>query len=197
MESKLICELNGFEEYVGYSVTSDGRVFTHFKRHDHLYVITSEPYKELKPSLSRKGYLKVRLSNSYKKKSASVHRLVALAFLPNPDNKAQVNHIDCNKFNNDISNLEWVTNAENHKHKMAHGLNVSKSCDEHYTHVRNYKDGDHHACKKVYQVDDNGNIIAEYKSFRAAAKAVGIDSSGISKVVHGHICKAGGYKWVV
>ena len=78
-----------------------------------------------------KGYEKIILRTRQKTKALSIHRLVALAFVPNPENKPQVNHIDCNKRNNDASNLEWVTNQENHDHKMKNGLNVNKKLEEH------------------------------------------------------------------
>lgn len=195
MKRKFINQLEGFEKYKGYSVTSDGRVYSHFKRHDKEWLIMDEPQKELKPSLNKKGYLRVRLSNVYGKKSASVHRLVAIAFIPNPENKPQVNHIDCNKMNNDVSNLEWVTNDENHHHKIDHGLNIVKSGVEHYTHTRQYQEGEHHGCKPVFQFDINDNFIAEYKSIKQAAEYTGIDRSSISKAAHGHIDTAGEYKW--
>lgn len=64
-----------------------------------------------------KGYLQVWLSKSNKVKKFSAHRLVALAFIPNSENKPEVNHKDGNKINNHITNLEWVTKAENEAHK--------------------------------------------------------------------------------
>jgi hypothetical protein len=67
-------------------------------------------------------YLYTRLNKNGKCKIAAVHRLVAEAFVPNPDNKPMVNHIDGNKLNNHFSNLEWVTCSENHKHAFNIGL---------------------------------------------------------------------------
>lgn len=75
--------------------------------------------------LSRRddGYLVVWLFGSGKKgRSYLVHRLLALAFIPNPDGKEEVNHKDGNKWNNTLSNLEWVTHAENMKHASINGL---------------------------------------------------------------------------
>ena len=72
----------------------------------------------LKPYPDPKGYMKVELHGQIKK----VHRLVAEAFIPNPENKPQVNHIDGNKQNNCVENLEWVTNAENTQHAWNTGL---------------------------------------------------------------------------
>lgn len=76
----------------------------------------------LKPYTLPSGYRQVTLCSSSQRKNYTVHRLVALAFIPNPDNKREVNHKDTDKQNNCISNLEWNTSSENHKHAYAHGL---------------------------------------------------------------------------
>lgn len=67
-------------------------------------------------------YLCISLFRENKRKRFSVHRLVAKAFIPNPDNKSQVNHIDGNKLNNHVSNLEWITHLENIHHAIRNGL---------------------------------------------------------------------------
>ena len=77
--------------------------------------------KILKPQLS-KGYFKLELCKNSMRKNHNIHRLVALAFIPNPLNKEQVNHIDGNKLNNNVSNLEWATAKENMKHAWNNGL---------------------------------------------------------------------------
>ena len=71
---------------------------------------------ELATEETSKGYLRVHLYKDGKRKHKKVHRLVANAFIPNPEGKPQVNHIDGNKQNNSITNLEWVTDAENKEH---------------------------------------------------------------------------------
>lgn len=78
--------------------------------------------KILKPVLTPQGYLRVILRNGNKNKTIRIHRLVALAFIPNPENKPEVNHIDGNKFNNCVENLEWNTDTENKRHAIATGL---------------------------------------------------------------------------
>lgn len=77
--------------------------------------------KILKPTLSN-GYLIVGLYKSGKQKGLYVHRLVAQAFIPNPDNKPEVNHRDGNRFNNFVGNLEWMTAKENTQHAIANDL---------------------------------------------------------------------------
>ena len=72
----------------------------------------------LKKYISPYGYERVCINGKY----WLVHRIVAMVFIPNPDNKPQVNHIDGNKQNNDISNLEWVTPEENMRHASRMGL---------------------------------------------------------------------------
>lgn len=76
--------------------------------------------KILTPAKSRGGYLRVHLNSKLVNKNTniSVHRLVAIAFCPNPDNKKQINHIDGDKTNNNADNLEWCTPSENCLHKF-------------------------------------------------------------------------------
>ena len=78
--------------------------------------------KLLKPTIDRKGYYKVALYNDQGKLSISLHRLVALNYIENPDNKPQVNHINGIKNDNRVENLEWVTNRENTFHAIKNGL---------------------------------------------------------------------------
>jgi len=80
------------------------------------------PY-ELKRFIDKKGYVRVSITNSEgKTRNKSVHRLVCMAFLPNPNNLPQVNHKDGNKTNNNVENLEWITNRDNALHAIRNGL---------------------------------------------------------------------------
>lgn len=77
--------------------------------------------KQLKPYINSSGYLMVSLSN---RKKLCIHKLLAVHFIPNPENKKQVNHKDGNKLNNTLDNLEWTTPSENMKHAFENGLIV-------------------------------------------------------------------------
>ena len=84
-----------------------------------------------------KRYADIHLWRNRKYVSTHVHRLVAIAFIPNPENKAEVNHKDGNKLNNHVNNLEWVTRSENQKHACETGLFPSQVGENNY----NYKHG--------------------------------------------------------
>ncbi len=108
-----------------YSVTSLGRVFSHVYRHKDMTA-------ELSQARHPEGYMRVKLSAMNKHSPTPVHRLVAMAFHPNPRNLPQVNHIDGNKGNNRADNLEWVDNAGNQQHAFRTGLQRRERGERHH-----------------------------------------------------------------
>lgn len=108
-------DVKGFEDY--YEIDTDGNVYR--KKSP---LANGGRYK-LKPSPDSSGYLQITFHIDNERKACrGLHRLLAEHFIPNPENKPQVNHIDGDKTNNDISNLEWVTREENDKHAVEHHL---------------------------------------------------------------------------
>lgn len=81
----------------------------------------------LTPCVKDDGYTTVKLYKDNKGYQKSVHRVVAEAYIPNPENKPQVNHKDLNKKNNEVPNLEWVTQAENQSHAIRNGANKTRN----------------------------------------------------------------------
>ena len=114
-------QIQGYEGL--YEVSNLGRVKS-LERYDKIGRLIKE--KTLNPRKHKKGYLYVGLSKDGIQKKYSIHRLVAIAFIPNPNNLPQVNHKDENKENNCLDNLEWCTNEYNCNYGN-HGKNISKS----------------------------------------------------------------------
>ena len=150
------------EGYPGYEVSNLGRVRKNGK-------LTSS-------HRTRKGYWQTNLYKRRKQTLHYIHRLVAIAFIPNPENKPTVNHIDGNKDNNRVSNLEWATYLENNLHAIKNHLH------RHYT-------------RAVKQYDLQGNLIAKYKTILEASKATGVNTAGIGGACRGTYKKSGGYIW--
>lgn len=136
MKEEIWKDIKGYEGY--YKASNLGR-------------IKNSKGKILKQYKNHKGYLILQLSKDGKSKTFIVHRLIAQAFIPNEENKEQVNHINCNKEDNNIENLEWVTNTENKKHARMHGLCKSS-----------IKGGKNLRAKKVNQYDLYGNLVKQW-----------------------------------
>lgn len=102
--------------------------YNNYLAHESGKIYSKKVQRFMSPIFNQCGYHYVILQENGTKKKALVHRLIAMAFLNNPYNKSQVNHIDGNKLNNAVSNLEWCTQSENTIHAFKNGLmKVSKS----------------------------------------------------------------------
>lgn len=150
--------------------------------------------KSIKKTERKDGYVKVRINYGDVIKHSFVHRLVALAFIPNPNDLPQVNHIDGDKTNNAVTNLEWCTEKENQKHRIEilhkdmigennpmFGVSGSKSPV--------YKG-------LIYQHDiKTGEIINSYEGSGKAAEAVGGKAANIIRVLNLPTRSYKGYRW--
>lgn len=167
------------KDFDGYYVTDGGLVYArNYKRTGRI--------KRLIAQTNEKGYFIVGLAKYGKTIHKKVHRLVAESFIPNPENKPQVNHIDGDKTNNCVKNLEWCTNGENqtHRHSVLKqpGVWLNKCGKE------------HHSSKPVYQIKDSV-IIAEFGSICEAGRKTGIARTAISLCCLGKRGIAGGFCW--
>ena len=144
----------------GYTIFSDGRV-------------RGRSGAFLQPRVNSNGYTAVRLVRGW----VPLHRLLAQAFVPNPDNLPQVNHIDGNKQNYALSNLEWCTHLQNLHHAMDTGLHPWGRMT-------------------VQQIDKrSGEVVATWPSQTEAARRTGAFQPNINKCLLGLRRSAGGYAW--
>lgn len=141
----------------------------------------------LSQGIAKIGYPVVVLCKDKIQKMHYVHRLVAEAFLNNPLNKPEVNHIDGNKENNTVGNLEWVTYSENQRHACKTGLADIES---------GWKASVEKSRLAVAKVDQNGNIIKRYPSTAQAAKDNHISHTTILNCARGLKPCLGENRWV-
>jgi len=166
-------EWREIQEFPNYSVSNFGNIKN------------NKTNKVLKLNL-KGGYYNISLINENGQKSFKVHRLVALAFIPNPENKSDVNHEDKNKLNNNISNLTWMTRKENNQHKSL-GL-VYKSNKN----------------KPIVRIGLDDEILENYNSIEDAGQWAFENNltanshngrNAIGNCVNGLSSKAYGFKW--
>lgn len=146
--------------------------------------IKNSKNKIIKQYKNHKGYLITQLSKCKDKKTFIVHRLVAGTFIPNPENKPQVNHINCNKEDNRVVNLEWVTNNENKLHAKENGL------------CKAIKGGQNPLAKKINQYDLDGNLIKKWDCINDVVRCFDLKTgANICECCKGNLKTAYGYIW--
>lgn len=181
------------KDYEGYQVSNLGNVRsidrkkTSWNGHQNIEVL----YKgKILKQHDLKGYNAVGLWLNGKMRNVPVHRLVAITFLDNDNAYPCINHIDGNKLNNNVNNLEWCTYSHNNKEAYRIGLReISDKQKERFRQV-GFKTG-----KKVIQKDLLGNIIKVFNSTRQASLELGINQGNISMCCNGNRKSVGGYIW--
>lgn len=156
------------DEFPNYLIGDKGTIFSMLKR---------KPIK----THDLKGYEQVQLVSADGLKMVLVHRLVAMAFIPNEEGKIYVDHIDGNRKNNNAINLRWCTHKENDNFEIAKQRKVDSAIRA--------------KGKAVCQYDLDGNFIAEYKGQNEAGRITGICGANISQACSGKRATAGGYLW--
>lgn len=169
MENEKWKDVKGYEGL--YRVSNLGRVKTlNYKR--------TGKERVLKNSLNRDGYLMVKLYKNREHLGLGVHRLVAEAFIPNPEGKPQVNHIDEVKTNNHVTNLEWATAKENSNHGT-HNIRISRK-------MRGKP-------VKGVSLTDSSDII--YLTHQRQAEKWGFNPSAVGQCLRGNYKHHRGYVW--
>lgn len=138
-------------------------------------------------TISKTGYYICTLYKKGKGRTFKVHRLIAEAFIDNPDNLPIINHKDGNKLNNLIDNLEWCDYSHNNKEAYKQGLKEKN--------LKWIIECNKRKRKKVNQYDLNNNLIKQYKSIHEAENETKVHHINIIKVCKGQRITAGGYKW--
>ncbi len=146
------------------------------------------PEAILKPHINGAGYPSLKLYRNSFKKGVMVHRIFGIAFIPNPENKSDINHKNGIRDYMDLSNFEWATRGENHEHKYR----VLKT-----VHPFIGRTGIKHACSvKTCQLDiKTGDLIKVWDGMNDIQRSLGFHQANISACCRGKQKTAYGYKW--
>lgn len=149
----------------------------------------------LHPQINNNGYMMVHLYDHPKHKVTTVHRVVAMAFIPNPENKRTVNHIDGNKKNNRADNLEWATHRENHRHAYKAGLKVTTDKQKATLSAIGKRTCALNRPKAPVIMEDCNENSMYFESAHEAARFVSGDPSTIIRCCKGKKKTYKGYTW--
>lgn len=163
--------------YPNYLISDDG-------------LVRNRKGRTLKQFKDKNGYLRVCLCKDAKQKTFSAHRLVAIAFVKNPDGLKTVDHINGIKTDNRACNLQWMS-AEDNLNKY---LREANKCRNKQPRYGGRKRGETQRIK-VNQYTRSGELLNTFISFMEAERKTGIQSGNISLCVNGHKPSAGGYVW--
>lgn len=172
MQNKIWIDIKNYEGI--YKISNNGEIYSLLKN------------KNLKPGDNGKGYLFVHLFKEGIKKSFYIHRLVAFAFINNSENKKQVNHIDCDKSNNNVENLEWSTSFENMQHASKNGKLYSSDYQKKQTSLANRGEKSH-LCKITEKEAMEIKIMIKegVKTQKQISKEMNVTRSNISAIKRG------------
>lgn len=163
------------KDFENYKISNLGKIKRKkHKRFDRNQILREREVKVTYPKNNLYPY--VTLCKDGKKHNKNLHRLLAETFIPNPENKPCVNHIDGNKQNNNLNNLEWCTYSHNNKEAYRIGLTRGTA-------------------KTTLQFDKNGNFIKEWFSTRKAEQELNVANGKISCCCIGKRKTAGGFIW--
>lgn len=186
-------DISGYEEK--YQISNLGRIKSLACKRWNGFTYANKKEQILKPRLNLKGYLHVCLYDGHKNyKDIEIQRLVAKAFISNPQKLPCVNHKDENPLNNKVSNLEWCDYKYNNNYGN-HNLNLSNSKMSNPKHALISIMNGRKNSKAVIQFDLNGNKIHVYPSQMRAAKETNSMQDGISACCRGKQKTHNGYMW--
>lgn len=162
-----------------YEVSNFGRIKN--KKTNHIYKNTNK----------NGDYFSIVLYDKKHKRSTRIHREVAKAFIPNPNNFSFVNHIDCNKQNNNVENLEWCTPSYNIKHAIKNNCAMLEGINKYNKNKFSKKYG------KIFQYNKNNELLNVFDSLQEAYKITNVCARNILQVINHQEgrTQAGGFIW--
>lgn len=170
-------------DYPDYTIETDGKVYSKIRN------------RWLKATLGNNGYYGIELRNNKGHKRLSIHRLVALTYIPNPKNLPFVNHKDEVKTNNNVNNLEWCT----HKYNITYGsIQERRKLHTDYSKL-SYKENaiknGKSVCRAVSRFTKEGNYLDSFESARDAARQLSLTSNHITECCNKKRKSSNGFIW--